>query len=237
MKFAMEATATHELESPARFGAGIRIRDVLKWLLPLAAFGALAAGAALILGGDDHPGNDSADAGFARDMSRHHAQAVEMSLIVYRRTQDEEVALLAGDILTTQQAQIGMMMGWLDVWGLPVASDQPPMAWVGEDMTGMPGSKEGKSAGEEMGHDTAGGMPGIATDEEVASLKTLPPAKMDKEFLRLMIRHHQGGVAMAEEAVHLAKDDLVTGFAQQVIDSQQSEIKNMEGMLTAREEG
>jgi len=131
---------------------------------------AAIAGWALFGGGGD-PGDDSVDAGFARDMSTHHEQAVQMAGIVYRRTEDEAIRGLAYDILTTQQAQIGMMGGWLGLWDLPAGSENPPMAWMGHEMTGP--------------------MPGMATDEEVASLETLPPADMDREFLRLMIAHHR----------------------------------------------
>jgi uncharacterized protein YceK len=80
----------------------------------------LLAGAALVVravtGG---PGTEGPEAGFARDMSTHHAQAVRMSFIIRDRTDDPDVRLLAYDIITTQQAQIGMMTAWLDEWGLP----------------------------------------------------------------------------------------------------------------------
>lgn len=59
------------------------------------------------------PGDASADAGFARDMATHHAQAVEMAMIVHSRTDDPEVATLAMDIALTQQSQIGIMRTWL----------------------------------------------------------------------------------------------------------------------------
>lgn len=67
----------------------------------------------------DTPGDASAEAGFARDMSMHHAQAVEMALIAQERTDDPEIRILATDIILTQQGQIGQMRGWLDAWGLP----------------------------------------------------------------------------------------------------------------------
>lgn len=67
------------------------------------------------------PGDTSPEAGFARDMLVHHAQAVEMAELVRFRTQDPVVRALATDIALTQQAQIGQVRGWLDVWGLPVA--------------------------------------------------------------------------------------------------------------------
>jgi hypothetical protein len=62
--------------------------------------------------------------------------------------------LLASDISLTQQAQIGIMQGWLGVWGLPITGDEPAMAW--------------------MGHPTDGLMPGMATPEEIDRLSELP---------------------------------------------------------------
>lgn len=52
------------------------------------------------------PGNDSAEAGFARDMIVHHSQAVEMAGIVRDRTQNDRIKTLATDIALTQQAQM-----------------------------------------------------------------------------------------------------------------------------------
>lgn len=41
-----------------------------------------------------------------------------MSLIMLERARDTEIRVLATDIALTQQAQIGQVQGWLDVWGL-----------------------------------------------------------------------------------------------------------------------
>jgi uncharacterized protein (DUF305 family) len=198
------------------------------------------------------PANDSADVGFARDMSIHHQQAVEMANIAYRRTQDPEIERIALDIATTQQFQIGMMTGWLDIWGRSVSSDQPLMGWMGNyDMTlpsPPPGLEAGDSmAGMDMDHsatpapgDTTGDsaetplMPGMATRSQVDELNTLPPDQMDIRFLQLMIRHHQGGVMMAQAALEKAGDENVLNFAQQVIDTQDAEIETMTSMLNER---
>ena len=56
------------------------------------------------------PGDGSPEAGFARDMIVHHAQAVEMAEIVRDRTENEEIRILATDIALTQQAQMGHPM-------------------------------------------------------------------------------------------------------------------------------
>ncbi|WP_328925390.1 DUF305 domain-containing protein [Streptomyces sp. NBC_00190] len=103
------------------------------------------------------PGLHSPDAGFARDMAVHHQQAVEMSFIVRDRTQDEAVRSLAYDIANTQANQRGMMLGWLDLWGLPkVVAGEPPMSWMGT-------SEEDGKQGEHSGH---GGHGGHGTDGE-----------------------------------------------------------------------
>jgi uncharacterized protein (DUF305 family) len=86
------------------------------------------------------PGNDSAEAGFARDMIVHHAQAVQMAEIIRDKTNSDDMRLLAADISLTQQAQVGIMQGWLEVWGLPITGEEPAMAWMGHPIDGlMPG--------------------------------------------------------------------------------------------------
>src|ERR1051326_6142459 len=72
----------------------------------------------LITPGLRAPGNDSPEAGFARDMSVHHAQAVQMSMLALTRVDRPDILGLANDIALTQQAQIGMMAVWLQDWHL-----------------------------------------------------------------------------------------------------------------------
>ncbi|MEA2598547.1 MAG: hypothetical protein QOF01_5016 [Thermomicrobiales bacterium] len=197
---------------------------------------ALLAYAVATLVRDRPPGDGSADAGFARDMAVHHAQAVEMASIVYRRTQDPVIETLAFDILTTQQAQIGMMQGWLDAWGLPSTGNDPPMAWMGDEAgAAAPEGKGGDAAMPGgMAHEAGGRMPGLATAEEVASLKELPPAEMDAQFLRLMIRHHRGGVDMAKAARTRAGTPHVRDVARWIATGQEAEIQQMERLLHER---
>lgn len=66
--------------------------------------------------------------GFARDMAAHHAQAVEMAVLVRDRTNDPTMRQLALDILLTQQAQIGQIRGWL-YGGFRRLAPNPP--WPG----------------------------------------------------------------------------------------------------------
>lgn len=196
----------------------------------VAALVALAVGlvAGIVLGGvglaSDLPSDTSVDAGFARDMQSHHDQAVQMSLIVRDRSEDPEVRQLAYDIARTQGDQAGQMAGWLQSWGLTPTGSQPVMAW-------MAGHEHGGSDRQEYTDST---MPGMADQEELDALQEASGRAADVLFLRLMIRHHQGGVPMAEAAVAGADRPEVRRLAQTIIDSQTAEVETMTSMLEER---
>ncbi len=170
---------------------------------------------------DAAPSDFGADAGFARDMQTHHAQAVEMAFLVRDRSQDDEVRTVAYDIITSQQQQAGQMYGWLVQWGLDQTGSRPPMAWVG-----------GEHAAAHTGPD--GSMPGMATPAQLAELKAATGVEAERIFLRLMIAHHTGGVAMAQAAVAQARTPEVRTLAGAIAAAQTSEIALLQQMLAAR---
>jgi uncharacterized protein (DUF305 family) len=180
--------------------------------LLLAVASVLVGGVALaLLFASQPPSNDSAEAGFARDMIVHHAQAVQMAEIIRDKTKSDSMRLLVSDISLTQQAQIGIMQGWLGVWGLPITGSEPAMAW--------------------MGHPTDGLMPGMATPDELDSLYKLPPERADVLFLRLMISHHQAAIPMAKAILKRTDEPEVRQLATSIIASQRAEIENMKAMV------
>jgi uncharacterized protein (DUF305 family) len=117
------------------------------------------------------------------------------------------------------------MEGWLSLWGLPPSGGQT-MAWMG----GMTGSHSGHSM--DMGQSDL--MPGMATQEELAALRNLTGTNFDVEFLRLMIRHHQGGKGMAVYAAAHADVPAVRRLAGTMADTQTAEVTTMARMLAAR---
>ena len=157
------------------------------------------------------PGDDSLEAGFARDMIVHHDQAVVMALSIRDRTTDPRIKTLATDILLTQENQIGQMLGWLNVWGLAATGVEPAMAW--------------------MGHPTTGLMPGMATPEEMAKLRAAGGREFDVLFLQLMIRHHVGGVHMIDGILDQGHDDDVLAVAQVMKNTQQNDLTNLSAAL------
>lgn len=197
------------------------------WIAGATAAALVAAGAITYASAENDgssagkaPTADSADAGFARDMAVHHEQAVEMSFVVRDRTTNREVRLLAYDIAQTQGAQRGMLLGWLDLWGLPKVSADPPMTWMG--MGGMASGEDGAL------------MPGMATDSEMKRLGSLQGKQAEILYLQLMTDHHKGGIHMAEGCVAKCTVGAEKRLAQDMVDSQQSEIQLMADMLKER---
>ncbi|MEE1622304.1 DUF305 domain-containing protein [Zafaria sp. Z1313] len=194
------------------------------------------------------PDELSADAGFARDMQTHHNQAVQLSLIVRDTGLSEGVRSIAYDIATTQAQQSGQMYAWLELWGLPQTGDRPAMAWM-EDLVVEGGSShaahgtstEGTSTEGTSTHGPVSGAQaaaahtnasmGMASAEDITRLEESTGSDADRLYLELMIRHHQGGVAMAQAALDRASDAHVLDLAAKMITAQESEIHAMNNLL------
>ena len=155
------------------------------------------------------PQEGSAAVTFARDMRLHHGQAVELSMHILERPVSAPVRLLAQDIVVTQEAQIGQMGGWLDIWKLPFAGREAPMA--GMDRSAM----------------------GMASDTDVLSLGTLPAAQAEAKYLQLMLQHHRGGVLMAQSGLNSGVPQVQT-LARAIAASQTAEIALIARMLRER---
>ncbi|WP_424534852.1 DUF305 domain-containing protein [Sphaerisporangium viridialbum] len=200
-------------------------------LVALVSCVATAVAMLLITGRSAPPGDASPEAGFSRDMAVHHAQAVEMSFAVRDGSTDSAIRSLAYDIITTQTAQRGVFMGWLQQWGLNQATDRPAMAW----MAGHGG--HGATTGAQGAAPATGGpaaMPGMASGEEMKRLQAAKGKDAETLFLQLMIRHHEGGVQMAKALLKLSNRPEVRGMAQNIVDTQDSEIQYMTGLLKDR---
>jgi uncharacterized protein (DUF305 family) len=218
-------------DSPAGPVPGRPHRRLTALLIAVIAVGLLAAGGglavALGLGRTAPPTADSVDAGFARDMSRHHLQAVEMANLALTRSTDAEVRQLAFDISATQTNQVGRMQGWLALWGLPLTSGEV-MGWMSDGTSGHDMSHMDDAAAD------GAVMPGMATETELAKLRSLSGTEFDVMFLQLMIRHHQGGLEMAQYGAEHAELAAVRGLARSIAETQTAETTTMEAMLRAR---
>ena len=197
------------------------LRQILVVVLAIAAVVA-AAGLGYIWGDRNQPARvspTSVDAGFARDMSTHHQQAITMAGFVRDHTANPSIKTLAFDIETQQYFQLGEMQGWLDSWGLSRTGGYQPMAWMGHSHA-------------QLGPN--GLMPGMATPDQMTRLERLSGSELDVYFLQLMLHHHQGGLPMAQYAAEHASLPYVRDLAQKMSTAQTNEIVTMEQMLRER---
>ena len=151
----------------------------------------------------------AADVEFMQGMIGHHAQALEMTALLYERTERQSMRLLAQRIDVSQADEIGMMQGWLE------ARD------------------ESVPQGDEH-HQHAGMlMPGMLTPEQMAELGAERGSEFDRLFLEQMIMHHQGAVIMVEQlfaSPGAGQESVIFGFASDVVADQSMEITRMRRM-------
>ena len=77
-------------------------------------------------------------------------------------------------------------------------------------------------------------MPGMLTPAQLATLDSARGPEFDKQFLHLMIQHHEGALKMVADllATPLAAQDVdVSVFANDVVTVQTAEIDTMNEML------
>ncbi len=70
-----------------------------------------------------------------------------------------------------------------------------------------------------------GGTGGHMGDMELSSDSALP---FEQRFISAMISHHQGAIAMAQEAQTKAEHEEIKQFAQRVIAAQEAEVKQLQ---------
>ena len=186
---------------------GAPIRNLIVSLLLLGLFG-LGLQVYFLSQRAVTPKEGSQEVTFTRDMMAHHAQAVEMANLIRERSTNDELRLFALDLVLTQQNQIGQMQAWLELWKVPQEGLAPPMQGMGE-------------------------MMGMAPQESVNAHTTLPTDEAEISFLQLMIRHHEGGVMMAQDILD-TKQPVVKRLADSIIAGQTGEINYMEELLAKR---
>jgi uncharacterized protein (DUF305 family) len=151
------------------------------------------------------PKHNAADVTFAQNMIPHHQQALDMAAMVPSRTTNRELIVMAKHIALDQQAQIDTLQGLLQQWGEQLAPDH-------------------------MGH-VGMGMDGMVDEATMKKLPTLTGTAFDDLWLRAMITHHQGAVAMAEPEIARGENPAAVKMAKVIVDWQQLEIGRMHAML------
>jgi uncharacterized protein (DUF305 family) len=203
--------------------------SALAVLLLGAALGMFLTQRAMSSGEQAMPAAGSVEVGFAQDMSVHHLQAVTMASWARDHSTDPQVKQLAFDIETSQLEQVGRMKGWLMLWGQPEQSPGPYMAWMTQ-----PAGHDGMAMPMTTAQSADAPMPGMATNAELGKLRSLTGRDLDVYFLQLMLRHHEGGTAMAQYAHDHTSVDAVKTLTESILESQGAEMQLMKQMLAAR---
>ena len=139
------------------------------------------------------------DLQFLDTMAKHHQGAVEMAKMAEGKIQHAELRKLVARIPADQQKEIDQMKAWRGQW----YANAPPA----ENMA-MPGMAQSHM---DMGHMTA--------------MQAGP--QYDAMFIDMMVPHHEGAVAMSQEALERAEHAEVKTLAQSIIKAQTGEIAQM----------
>ena len=155
-------------------------------------------------------GHNTDDVMFAQLMVRHHRQSVELAALVPDRAANPALLQLAMMIAGQQQPEINALKAMLAQW------DVDSSERVREGAHGM----------------TMAGTVGEAT---MIRLLALNGPEFDTLWLRSMIGHHEGAVAMAKAEIADGSDVDMVGLARAVITARQGEIDRMQQLLAGVE--
>jgi uncharacterized protein (DUF305 family) len=157
---------------------------------------------------------NDADVSFAQMMIQHHREAIAMAAMADGRASAPEVKELATKIEAAQQPEIDTMTQWLTAWGKPVPD---------------PGMSMG-----DMGHGSmSSAMPGAMSEADMAKLEKAKGTEFDKQFLTMMVTHHEGAIEMAQEQVSKGSNPEAKALASKIITDQQAEIATMKQILAS----
>lgn len=172
-------------------------------------------------GTTDH--ND-ADVAFAREMVPHHQQALHMVTLTRGRDLGAGFERMARRIRAAQARELGTLHGWLDDWGAEPDRGGHRMN-AGGDGTGTMGNANG------MMGDSSAVIPGMMTGRDLARLHRASAQEFEDLWLRMMIRHHRGAIAMAEVEIDRGEYPAAIALARRVEEDQRAEIRQMRRLL------
>ena len=146
-----------------------------------------------------------ADVNFLKGMIIHHQQAMFMSRLAKKRTNNKTIIDLANRIDVSQDDEINFMESWLK-------SRKEIMPKMSHD------------------HDMQMDMAGMATPQQLTNLENSESTDFDRLFLQLMIAHHDGALEMVEDLKKYpgsANDPLLNEFVSDLVNDQGVEIERM----------
>ena len=163
-----------------------------------------------------------ADVKFLQGMIVHHEQAILMSSMVSKRTNNPTIVDLADRIDASQEDEISFMEGWLEDRGenIPEENEHSMMDHHENDH-------------HDMGHHDMSmhlDMVGMASPKQLKELENSKSTDFDRLFLQLMIAHHDGALEMVKDLKKFsgaAYDPILNEFVSDLVNDQGVEIERM----------
>lgn len=145
---------------------------------------------------------DMYDRSFIANMVAHHEGAVNMAKLALTNAKHQELKDLSQRIVSSQEKEIADMLKWQKDWGYPVSS--------GDKM---------------MDHSAMGMMDDSA--DMTARLKDRTGDDFDRNFMELMILHHQSAINIAAPGAKNAQHQELKDLTIAIIAEQSREIALM----------
>jgi uncharacterized protein (DUF305 family) len=150
------------------------------------------------------PSND-VDRDFVAMMVPHHQGAIDMAEAELSYGHNELLRRLAQEIIVTQQQEIAVMR----------------LALVSAAASPSTGPEEAPFLAKSN----------AAMTRMMAAMKIKPFNDVDRDFVAMMVPHHQGAIDMAEAELNYGHNEPLLGLAQEIIATQEQEIVVMRHAL------
>ena len=146
-----------------------------------------------------------ADVNFLQGMILHHQQAIVMSNMADKRTNNKTIVDLANRIDASQEDEISFMENWLNLRDEDISINHSD-------------------------HHMQIGMAGMASKSQLKELEKSESTDFDRLFLQLMISHHDGALKMVKDLKEYpgtAYDPILSEFISDLVNDQSVEIERM----------
>lgn len=154
---------------------------------------------------------NAADVAFAQGMIPHHTQAIEMADMASEQASSPEVNELAAQIKAAQGPEIDQLTTWLEEWDQEVPDGSMNMGGGSDTMM----------------------MDGMMSESDMTMLSEASGAEFDQMFLSMMVIHHEGAVAMAQQEISDGKYEPAIEMAQTIVETQNAEIATMNQLMSS----
>jgi uncharacterized protein (DUF305 family) len=142
--------------------------------------------------------SDDVDRDFVAMMVPHHQGAIDMAEAELSYGHNQQLRGLAQEIIVTQQEEIAEMR----------------LALVGTPSSLSSGAEEASF----MARSNA------AMTRMMAAMHVRPTGDADRDFVAMMVPHHQGAIDMAEAELSYGHNEPLRGLAQEIIATQEQQI-------------